>query len=95
MKLSFLLIIIGISVITAKPVAKFDLAVETHCTFTFGNVQKLKTFCIQEALDQTKGMYLNLVRTSPQADGTTSREIIDRPSTHGNIYEESTAPTAS
>lgn len=90
---AFLILALCINLCFSKPVSRFDINVETHCKFFFGNTELLTQACIQAAKEATLGMYLNLVRTRAFADGNTRREILDRPSTHGNIYDENT-PTA-
>lgn len=79
-----LLLLSLISCTFARPIQDDDTIPE-HCTFKWGNVQLLKFSCIQDAILQTKGMYLNLVRTFDTPDGPIMIAI-DRPNNHGEIY---------
>nr|UUT43910.1 nonstructural protein 7 [Tylonycteris robustula coronavirus] len=90
MKLFLLFLILAISV-DSLPVPKLNnLLKETHCEFSgtrvFGNKQKLRYRCFEDAKYATKGVYLNIYRKLILPNGDVIYHKPDRPG-HGDIYE--------
>lgn len=72
---------------------KVDLLAETHCNQYGPGHPGFTKACLRNAIDSTKGVYLNLVRITETPLGDIITEALDRPG-HGNIYDFSKTTTA-
>lgn len=95
MKSQILLILSIIASTFSRPTPekRFDLLAETHCDQWKPNHPGFLKACVRDALDTTKGVYLNLVRTTPLPNGELFTETLDRPG-HGDIYLSTASSTS-
>lgn len=70
----------------SRPLSKSTPTTPEDCDFYFGNTERLRISCILNAMEETKGMYMNLVRTLYTPEGPVTFPL-DRPNNHGDIYE--------
>lgn len=87
---TLLLLIASFSLICALPIQKEEELGYEHCSFKWGDVTLLTFRCKQDALLETKGLYMNLVRTFETPEGPVLIPI-DRPNNHGDIYASTPA----
>lgn len=92
--LVLLLIAIAILSVQSKPITRATTPEDCDFEGLFGNTKLIRQRCIEQAMLDTKGMYLNLVQTFQTRDGPKTFPI-DRPNNHGPIYQEISTPSNS